>query len=147
MLNHVLIPLDGSRLAEQAIYPIKHLLRPEGQITLLTVIQGENDYHWAQEYLEPLAARLKLEGFRVQIEIQEGDPPRLIVERAARLGVDLIAMCTHGRSGLEKLLFGSVTGDVLSLTVCPVLVVPNRVRQQSGQDAPASDPSLGWTGQ
>jgi nucleotide-binding universal stress UspA family protein len=148
MLNHVLLPLDGSKLAEQAVYPIKHVLRPDGQITLLTVVQGESDVKMAMDYLEQVAARLKLEGYRVKIEIQEGSAAEVIVNRAVKLGVDLIAMCTHGRSGLQKLLYGSVTGEVLEHTACPVLVIPNRVRQESGQEAPeaAPEPSPGLTG-
>ncbi|MBI5668300.1 MAG: universal stress protein [Chloroflexi bacterium] len=148
MLNHVLIPLDGSKLAEQAIYPIKHILRPEGQITLLTVVQGESDVKTAMDYLEQMAGRLRLERYQVKIEIQEGDAAEVIVSRAVKLGVDLIAMCTHGRSGLRKLLYGSVTGEVLEHTTCPVLVIPNRVRQENSQEVPeaAPDPSLGWTG-
>lgn len=148
MLNHVLIPLDGSKLAEQAIYPIKHILRPDGQITLLTVVAAETDVKTAMDYLEPMAGRLRLDGYQVRYEILEGNAPEVIVARAVKLGVDLIAMCTHGRSGLQKLLYGSVTSEVLEQTVCPVLVVPNRVRQESGQETPeaAPDPSLGWTG-
>lgn len=147
MLNHVLVPLDGSKLAEQAIYPIKHVLRPDGQITLLTVVQGEADVKTAMDYLEQVAARLKLEGYQVKVEIQEGSAAEVIVSRAVKLGVDLIAMCTHGRSGLQKLLYGSITVEVLERTLCPVLVIPNRVRQESGQEAPeaAPEPDLGWT--
>lgn len=147
MLNHVLVPLDGSKLAEQAIYPIKHVLRPDGQITLLTVVQGEADVKTAMDYLEQVAARLKLEGYQVKVEIQEGSAAEVIVSRAVKLGVDLIAMCTHGRSGLQKLLYGSITVEVLERTLCPVLVIPNRVRQETGQEAPeaAPEPDLGWT--
>ncbi len=147
MLNHVLIPLDGSKLAEQAIYPTKHILRPDGHITLLTVVAAETDMKTAMDYLEPVAGRLRLEGYQVKYEIQEGSAAEVIVSRATQLGVDLIAMCTHGRSGLQKLLYGSVTSEVLEQTLCPVLVVPNRVRQETPQEVPdaAPDPNLGWT--
>ncbi|HEX2907566.1 MAG TPA: universal stress protein [Phototrophicaceae bacterium] len=148
MLNHVLLPLDGSKLAEQAIYPIKHVLRPDGQITLLHVAANEAEAQTATDYLEGVAMRLKLDGYQVHIEVLDGDPPEVIVERAVKLGVDLIAMCTHGRSGLQKLIYGSVTGEVLNNTLCPVLVIPNRVRQEKPQDAPTvtPDPSPGLAG-
>lgn len=153
MLSHILIPLDGSKLAEHALRPIKHFLKPGGQVTLLSVVSDASSLPQVGDapldrYLEQIAARLRLDGFSAQIEIVAGDPADSIVTRAQQLGVDLIVMCTHGRSGLEKLLYGSVTSRVLAVTTCPVLVIPNRVRQERPQSeaSGAADTHLGWAG-
>lgn len=152
MLNHILIPLDGSKLAEHALRPVSHFLKPGGQITLLSVVSGDTgDLPRVGDvaldrYLEQIAARLRLEGFSAQVEIAAGDPADQIVGRAHKLGVELIVMGTHGRSGLEKLLYGSVTSKVLAITACPVLVIPNRVRQETPEAASAADTHLGWAG-
>jgi nucleotide-binding universal stress UspA family protein len=152
MLWHVLIPLDGSQLAEKSLEMAKRILKPDGQITLLTSVTGaelEDDSGDStparmQAYLDKVATNLKLNGFTVNIEVGEGDPGELIVQRAHVLGVEAIVMSTHGRSGLSRLLFGSVTLKVLGETPCPVVVVPNReqVRVEDEQLADA-DANLG----
>lgn len=168
MLSHVLIPLDSSLLAEKALDAAKPILRPQGKITLVMAVQtptppifaypsadvlheierdlapaqeGEQDAH---EYLERIAKNLTLLGYSVDIEVQHGDPAQVILEMAEKLRVDIIIMSTHGRSGLGRLLFGSVTNQVLGASYCPVLVVPNRERQpvKDEQVAPGTGPSL-----
>ena len=63
----------------------------------------------------------------VEVALEDtGDPPRAILERACTLDVDLIVMGSHGRSGYERLLLGSVTEKVLHKAPCPVMVVPHR---------------------
>jgi|FLYN01.1.fsa_nt_gi nucleotide-binding universal stress UspA family protein len=147
MLKHILIPLDGSLLAERAIEAAKTILRPQGKITLVTAIHdgqaptpetsasGENPVEQLQSYLERIATNLKLNGYEAAVEIREGEPPSVITELATILGVDVIAMCTHGRSGLSRLFAGSVTSEVLNLTPCPVLVIPNRERERVKEEA------------
>ena len=62
--------------------------------------------------------------------VQFGDPASVIVDTAGQLHVDAIVMSTHGRSGISRWIFGSVTNKVLGMAECPVLVVPseNRIR-------------------
>ncbi len=76
----------------------------------------------ARDYLRPLAARFP--GVRVECLVREGtDPAATIVQCAEELGVDLIAMATHGRSGLLHLLLGSVAEAVVRVGRTPVLLV------------------------
>lgn len=83
----------------------------------------------AESYLHNLAERLRTQGLPVIHEQHEGPAAEIIVERARTLGVDLIAMTTHGRSGLGRLVFGSVAEQVLRHAPCPVLLV--RVTSES----------------
>jgi nucleotide-binding universal stress UspA family protein len=80
----------------------------------------------AISYLDTVAARLRQDGLTVNTEHFEGPPADEIVDRARALGVSLILMTTHGRSGLGRLVFGSVADSVLRHAPCPVLLV--RVR-------------------
>lgn len=160
MLWHVLVPLDGSPLAEKALDMARRVLKPDGKITLLTSVQNPQPPLYAypgadaleeiaqdheaaktaperaRAYLEHLAVNLKLNGIQTDIEVGGGDPAVLIVQRAQVLGVEAIVMSTHGRSGLSRLLFGSVTLKVLAETPCPVIVVPNREQEHAPEEQP-----------
>ncbi|MBZ0292810.1 MAG: universal stress protein [Anaerolineae bacterium] len=165
MLNHILVPLDGSILAEKAVENAKHILRPDGQFTLVTAVQlpsplsaypssgilqeggeeillVENMASSARDYLIHLTKNLRLKGYQATYEVHSGDPASLIVECATRLQVDAITMSTHGRSGINRWLFGSVTLRVLSTAACPVFVIPNRERVEvaSPQDLKGMSP-------
>jgi nucleotide-binding universal stress UspA family protein len=154
MLNHVLIPLDGSLLAEEAIAPAKQLLKPKGKITLITIV--ETPMHWeygvapfmmieeaqnktdqfvvrAKAYLQDVASNLRLENFYVETVIENGDPATVIVDTAVAQKVDAIAMSTHGRSGISRWLFGSITSKVLSAAPCPVFVIPSKQRAKTAE--------------
>lgn len=155
MLNHVLIPLDGSLLAEEAIDPAKQLLKPQGRITLVSIV--ETPMHWeygvapfmmleemqsktdqlnmrAKAYLQDVAAQLRAQNLYVETILESGDPATVIVDTAVAQKVDAIAMSTHGRSGFSRWLFGSVTGKVLSAAPCPVFVIPTK--QHAGTTEP-----------
>jgi nucleotide-binding universal stress UspA family protein len=145
MLKHVLIPLDGSKLAEKAIDIVKSVMPPGGKMTLLTAVSNSDQLPTVNvdsgeipvdQYLEHIALRVRLEGFEVETEIRAGDAAEVIAQAAVPLGVDIIAMCSRGRSGLEKLITGSVTNKVLTLTPCPVLVIPNIVRERAHEPIP-----------
>lgn len=147
MLNHVLVPLDGSDLAQEAIEPAKQLIRPNGKITLVMAIDVPQSWDYgihptivfeesrkivdelkpqAKAYLEQIAANLLIEDFQVDTVAELGEAAMVILETAANRKVDVIAMSTHGRSGFSRWLFGSVTGKVLSASPCPVFVIPNK---------------------
>lgn len=70
-------------------------------------------------------------GVRIDVLVDVGQPARQIVDRAASLPADLIVMGTHGASGFEHLLLGSVTEKVLRKAPCPVLTVPPHTRSTS----------------
>ena len=156
MLKHVLVPLDGSTLAEKALDTVKYILPPGGKITLLTAVQNRDQLPLVQveggeipidQYLEHMALRVRLEGFEVEPDIRVGDAAEVIAQTAITLGVDIIAMCGHERSGLEQLIGSSVTQRVLAISLCPVLVIPNTIRERAPQPVPieetAPDVNLG----
>jgi nucleotide-binding universal stress UspA family protein len=147
--NHILVALDGSPLAEEILSYVEPLARTFGsRVTLVRAISpvesgllletpagpmnGSGDMasivgtfrRRADEYLAGVRERLEGKGFPVECEYAEGVPVAdLIAERARSLGVDLIAMTTHGRSGLRWVLTGSVAEGVLRSAPCPVLIV------------------------
>lgn len=155
MLNHVLVPLDGSELAEMALPHAQQLVGKEGKITLLSVVYNVDppvyDFYpvrpmapigatstyenvidemveQARQYLQSTAKKLR-EGKTVgtvELEIYRGEPAETIVKVAEEINVDSIVICTHGRTGVNRWLFGSVTNKVLTAAPCPVYVIPNR---------------------
>lgn len=147
MLKHVLVPLDGSKLAEDALEHALNIVEPKGKVTLVTAVEVPEvpvyGYYppatvpdmetakadllpYAKHYLEGVADSLTKREFQVAIEAHIGDPAEVITETAEKYHVDAIVMSTHGRSGLSRWLFGSVTNKVLGTKVCPVYVVPSK---------------------
>ena len=148
MDKHILVPLDGSTLAERAIPHALSIARlTSSAITLLRSVPpayvavpmgggfaassdvwqaaAEEPGH-AQEYLAALAARLRLEqaGLVVETAVLEVEPASAIVHFAEQHpGVRLIAMATHGRSGLSRWVFGSVAEKVLQGAPVPLLLI------------------------
>jgi nucleotide-binding universal stress UspA family protein len=142
MFQKILICLDGSDLSEQILpYATEVARRFGSQITLLEVtappsavvepatgyfhasspdkIQRREDE--ANEYLQGIARRVRRQGLTVDLLTLPGDPGRAIVEYAAENEIDLIALGTHGRSGLSRLAFGSVAEHVIKESGLPVL--------------------------
>ncbi|HLZ26877.1 MAG TPA: universal stress protein [Chloroflexota bacterium] len=136
----VLVPLDGSSLAAEALRPARDLAATRGgELLLLTVVEALPVYPYetpetvdaldaahaahAAQYLDDVAAELRrAAGPGVSTRIVHGDPAEHIcaVARAARVGA--IAMASHGRTGVSRLLFGSVTNQTLQHSTVPVLV-------------------------
>lgn len=78
---------------------------------------------YADNYLTSVSKRLEARGLRVQFECPEGEASEVILRRARQLGADLIAISTQGRTGVDRMLFGSVAEEVLRRAPCPVLLV------------------------
>ena len=155
MLKHILVALDGSELAEHALDYAARLLAPGAEITLLSIVDvpnwqiytmydvpmavavesGEDMMARLQRegltYLGRIEKDLKTRGFTVHKVLEVGEPATEIVAKAVELGVDAIVMSTHGRSGISRWLFGSVTQRVLEAMPCPVFVVPNQKLAQT----------------
>ncbi len=150
MLKHILVPLDGSKLAEEALEHALNIIGPKGKITLLSAVDIPEvpvygyyppatmpDFEatikdllpQADAYLKSIAKRLESDNVEVSIEAQIGDPAEVIAETALKHHIDAIVMSTHGRSGLSRWLFGSVTSKVLDAKACPVYVVPSKGKQ------------------
>ena len=114
---------------------------------------GEAERREVSPYLAGIARRLRSGGVAVAVEQIEGGPVEAIVEAARTHGADLIAMTTHGRGGLGRLIFGSHAEAIIHRTPCPVLLVrPGRVEaaveelkrmghtpQVVGRPAPSAD--------
>jgi nucleotide-binding universal stress UspA family protein len=144
MYQKVLVPLDGSELAECALPEVKKLAGGGviGEVILLNVFEVDfmgiptthtrvvdiNALRNAQldksgKYLEKIQAELSSEGIKVKTESQEGTPAQTIVNYADANGVDLIVIATHGFTGMKKLMFGSVALRVLHDSPVPVLLI------------------------
>jgi nucleotide-binding universal stress UspA family protein len=138
MLSHLLVPLDGSRLAEAALPAAAALAqRLRARVTLLHVVErdpprevhGEPHLHTAAEagaYLDDVALRAFAAVGPVACHVHEGAPDQVvasIVTQAGELTPDLIVMCTHGRGGLQRVLFGSIAQQVIQRGRTPVLLV------------------------
>lgn len=139
MYSKVLVPLDGSELAERALPHAKTLAkRFSSKIFLLRVVMPSPalteiepvaiDIQRAQiteaeEYLRRIRESLEAESLDVQAEVAVGAPAETIIDYAAEHDVRLIVMHTHGRSGISRWVYGSVADRVLRGAKCPVLLV------------------------
>lgn len=139
--RRILVPLDGSPLAEAALPSVSSLARPLGlEIALLRVVpvivpkvvegrrqivvdEGQRLAQEAEDYLRGVADRLAADGFRVFTSVRSGDAAAEIIAGAGECQADLIGMTTHGRTGLPRLFFGSVAEAVLRRASIPVFVV------------------------
>jgi len=144
-LDRVLVPLDGSRVAEAAL-ELPPLLGTTGwEIVLLHVreprarrIEVEIPGDDPQVYLDRVAERLRAAGYRVETVVRDGRPEQVIVELARQRQVDLIAMVTHGWSGLRDVVMGSTAEQVLAHAPVPVLLRrPSQAAIRAGDTAPS----------
>lgn len=143
LLKRILVPLDGSKLGETAVPGTEILARVLGaELVLLQVVEpattwGAYDsypsYHTpvniegrkasAKAYLDGVGKPLKEKGLNTSTVVEYGLPASQIIEYAKANGVDLIAMSTHGRSGIALWVFGSVTDKVLHTGDMALLIV------------------------
>lgn len=135
-IRRILLPLDDSSLADESLEPASELALAAGaellliqivEISVVTeaapyLLDPEAELARAREYLDRIADRMKASGLAVTSYSAVGDPSATLALIAREGDADLIAMATHGRSGLTHLLLGSVaTGTVRQSTV-PVLL-------------------------
>jgi len=132
-MRNILIPLDGSALAEQVLGPALDLARlVEARCVLLRVVEPRSSPHngtpdgsrkEAAAYLERVAARMREQGVSAQARVVVArHVAEAILEEAAAQGSDLIALATHGRGGLTRLLRESVADHLVRAAASPVLV-------------------------
>ena len=141
MYERVLIPVDGSELAETILPFAEKVAGPaDAEVLLLAVVEPLSPGEAmaaagvmapdtllmremeARAYVDKLAARLGDKGLRARALVRLGTPATEIAATAADQGADLIAMTTRGRSGLGRLVFGSVAEAVLRSASVPVLM-------------------------
>jgi len=148
MSKKVLVPLDGSELAECTLSHVKSLCKDGsvGEVTLLNVVKV--DFPWelgrseldiqnlnlnalrekffakSRNYLADKESRLASEGIKVKTESLESNRPAdTITEYAQKNDMDMIIIGTHGYTGLKKLMMGSVAFSVLHQSYVPVLLI------------------------
>jgi nucleotide-binding universal stress UspA family protein len=147
VFKHLLVPLDGSLLAEAALPAAAYLARTLGaSVTPIHIIErgapqeihGERhltDPDEACAYLDEVAAHAFPPEVKVESHVhtaEVSDVARSIVAHVGDLGPDLIVMCTHGSGGLRAWLFGSIAQQVIALGTTPVLLI----QPQRGGTAP-----------
>lgn len=141
MYKRAIVALDGSPVAEAIVPFILEIAGPlDMEVVLVRVnrplppeiIEGsghvtiedpEASRLDAEEYLAPVAVELRKRGVRVRTQVRRGQPVDEIVAAAREADADLIAMTTHGRSGLGRLLFGSVAEAVLRESQLPLFLM------------------------
>lgn len=155
MFEKIIVPLDGSKLAECVLPYVKELAKgcSTQQITLVSVTEhivaqtfapeiGEigqipiepipvavgRKKKQAERYLHRIAKRLSAKDLNVQIEVLLGNPAEEITAFAKESGADLIAIASHGRSGISRWAFGSVTDKVFRASSVPVLMIKAPVK-------------------
>ena len=149
MYKKILVPLDGSELAECALNHVKNLFQdgPVAEVVLLNAVgiefpwrevsmAGDGpvifDYNTfkkaiidkSSEYLAGVKSRLSSEGIKVQTEtIESNVPAQAINDYAQQNSVDLIVIATHGYTGMKKMMLGSIALKVLHESNIPVLLI------------------------
>lgn len=149
MYERILVPLDGSQVGETALVHVEKLVsklvpKVKTEVILFQVISSLSHYVIAGEasvqvpysdkeivqikkktkdYLDKAGEGLRSKGAIVKTKVATGRAAGEIIKAADELKVDLIAMSTHGRSGLSRLTFGSITDKVLRAGTVPVLAV------------------------
>jgi nucleotide-binding universal stress UspA family protein len=145
MFKKILVPLDGSKRAEAILPHVEDLVRryDKAQVLLLQVVEPvpatvyvagpvpavvdpleidqicKND----RKYLERLQTRLRKKGIHAHVHVSLGPVVGTIIDLAIREKVDLIALASHGRSGLPAFFYGSVAAGVLHRTDRPLLII------------------------
>jgi nucleotide-binding universal stress UspA family protein len=148
LYKKILVPLDGSKLAECVLPHVENIATgcSVGEVIILRVCESPSiiaDYPesknktWekhvermttnAQQqcniYLDDVEKQLRDKGFNVRIDSRLGKPAEEIADYASKNKVDLIVMASHGRSGVNRWAYGSVADKVLRSTCVPVLLV------------------------
>jgi nucleotide-binding universal stress UspA family protein len=139
-LDKALIALDGSDFSEAVLPPVRSMFGPEQtSLQFLQVVElsrswvtgepaeqdseGRTPRDIAEQYLSSMADRFKAHGFQSSWDVVEGEPARRINEVAGELEADVIALATHGYSGLKRMAIGSVAEEVLHKATRPILLV------------------------
>jgi nucleotide-binding universal stress UspA family protein len=144
MYKKVLVPLDGSDLAECTLSHLKSLFKDGavGEVALLNIVTidipwGELEgrhfdleglrtqvYSTSRNYLAKVASGLSSEGIKVEkVSMEANRPAETIMDYAKKNGVELIIMATHGYTGFKRLMLGSVASGVVNQSSVPVLLI------------------------
>jgi nucleotide-binding universal stress UspA family protein len=157
MFRRVIVPLDGSPLAEGVLPFILEIAGPlDLEVTLVRVVtplrppaiegahhavldDAERRFVEARRYVDAIADTLSARGVRASAHVRRGDPVTEILAAARDANADLVAMTTHGRSGLGRLLFGSVAEAVVREAKIPVFLL--RLTEATADARRAAEPT------
>jgi nucleotide-binding universal stress UspA family protein len=141
MYRRILVPLDGSKVAEGVLPHAKSLAYSEGaELILLTVAANptldfafsdpglaqsavEEQEERSKKYMSKIESDLQAAGFKTSTLLRIGSIAEVILEVAEELAVDVIAMSTHGRTGPARWLLGSIAERVVHNSKVPVLLI------------------------
>ncbi len=141
MYKKILVPLDGSSASEAILSHVENLAqRGDSALYLLEVLEPLPQHAAAgapsmfakgagqraadiKHYVHDLAEKFSAQGLNVEALVRRGAVVDTILHTADELGVDLIAMATHGHSGFARFLYGSVAADVLHRAKAPMLIL------------------------
>jgi nucleotide-binding universal stress UspA family protein len=139
MFKRILVPLDGSSLAEAILPQVQELARTLGAELFLVraaaahVFPGVDPTEQevdvvqkAEAYVAEVAGRLRDAGIPIHTAVRYGEAAEEILGHIGENAVDLVAMSTHGRSGLTRLVLGSVAEQVVRHATVPVLLMRAR---------------------
>jgi nucleotide-binding universal stress UspA family protein len=152
MFQRILVPLDGSQRAEQAIPLAGRIARStHGSVILLQVAPTPTDLYWLsveasegapgimearrdeiKHYLAQLTASQALEGVGTVTEVGEGTPAETILSIASSQKADLILMCSHGYTGFKRWVLGSIAHKVAWHSATPVFILRESSRKLTG---------------
>ena len=140
MYNHILVAIEHSEADRAVIEHVEQLARMTGaRLLLVHVADGwaaraynelklrdSEEIRDDREYLTRLCDEMAERGFKARTRLAMGDPATELVKVAAEESVDLIAMSTHGRSGIGRVVFGSVSDAIIRNSHLPVILIrPN----------------------
>jgi nucleotide-binding universal stress UspA family protein len=144
MYKKILVPLDGSELAKTGLEEAEKLAQAFGSEIILfqvvpfmpiygspelvtPLIVDEKQKEAAEKYLLALTEELKKKGLKAKSTVKTGQQVAVeIIDFAKECGVDLIVMCTHGRSGITRWVLGSVAHKVLTRAETPILLLRSK---------------------
>lgn len=145
MYNTILVPLDGSKRAEKILPHVEALAMENGSKVLflravrlpnivdyeeneMVLYRTEKEQHLrdAESYLLALKGDFQEKGINAEICISDGSIVKEIINCAEKKDADLIAMTSHGRTGLARAFYGSVAAGILHLIDRPLLIVRSR---------------------
>jgi nucleotide-binding universal stress UspA family protein len=162
MYERMLVPLDGSEVAEAILPFAEQVGGPlDAEVVLLRVIEPLSPIELvasagvvapdtftlrdmdAKQYLSEFQRRLSKKGLRVRTQVANGPPAKEILAATQAISADLIAMATHGRSGLGRVLLGSVAEAVLRASPVPVLLIRMTAKtdERTGHGAQSGEPA------
>ena len=119
-----LLPIDASDLSLAAVAPAEEMATPfDAEVLLVHVVEGAIAYGVPLPQIERAQEILLEADVRVEIVVRHGDPANEILSTSKERAADLIALASHGRTGLPRWFLGSVAEKVLRTADVPVLIV------------------------